>query len=446
MIRNPYITSKKSNPVASLASASISTSKQDNVRLRGVAAYPLSLHPFNRNCSKLSPTTYDANMKQSDKTTSAKASLSIQSFPKDLPVIDRLPSRNVSFSCAELLTISELTQSFVGKNMIDESKSVRVTGTILYIDKNAQWFLLSDPLVKLKQKPLVEVPVTNTRSTLVNKRGVKIDNGDNAGENKNMSNKYNEQNKNPYPSRSMPPSLLGKKRKIVTIKRNRTSMGLGLLPEEKHSFRTKISTNPPTQEKLVYDLVNKRKRDYEDAKLLGVDLSYLSASEKCSVGDLVMIIGEVKAYSWGTNVKSAESIAHAAKFSDDKKVMDSKIYRGKLHFNLKDALCLLSSLQTDLIQLSHSSANRKCTGVVMDVQLFAEEGSEEDGTRSNTSHHQHGIAIRRNGYVQARIVRNASGTDMKLLQDALMLRRKYLKQQNNSLINATNDSDANGIS
>lgn len=54
----------------------------------------------------------------------------------------------------------------------------------------------------------------------------------------------------------------------------------------------------PNELQEVQDLICERSRKYIGIDMLVVDLSCMSSIEKCKIGDLVMIIGEVDVHSW----------------------------------------------------------------------------------------------------------------------------------------------------
>ena len=99
-----------------------------------------------------------------------------------LPIAERLPSRNVSYKPAEILTVGELYQYLYGSNAQDfkELQSVRITGTLLCVSASSTdekdgsksdlystgtFLLIGDPLEK-KHNPTKPLPPKQQPSSL----------------------------------------------------------------------------------------------------------------------------------------------------------------------------------------------------------------------------------------------------------------------------------------
>lgn len=243
-----------------------------------------------------------------------------QTFGHKDSAVERLPSRNVSFGSAEILTVSELQKN--ASHYVDHS--VRVTGVVLHRhvsnDGNV-CLVLKDPSIQQQQKPKTAAPKSILKTPGTTRTG-------GGGIKRRLS------------SRGSTPRFVTRKRPFSTLKK---------------------APPPPVNpiESMVTSLVNQQ-------TVLVYAVTKQMPVNEASLGDLVMIIGQVK-----TTTAPVPAVA-------------------------------------DILE-----------------QWNAKTSS---GTTTNS-------------FVHARILRNVNGTDMRLHDEALRMRRQYLIQSNNNAQRQSNDGE-----
>lgn len=280
-VENPYL-KKHATPVARHSSRETSSSAAPSIASLAVPAAA----PQHAQEKQTEPATTETNV-----TTDQEK----QTFGHKDSAVERLPSRNVSFGSAEILTVSELRKHV--SHYVDQS--VRITGFVLHrhvANDGNVCLVLKDPSIQQRQPKAPPKSILKTPGTAAGiKRRLSVE--------------------------STPRFVMTRKRPHSSLKK----------------------PPPPSNpiESMVTSLINQQTVFiYAVSKQMPVN--------DASVGDLVMIIGEVKI----TPVPAMEDILE--------------------QWNAK----------TDIT----------------------------------------------NSFVYARILRNVNGTDMRLHDEALRMRRKYLMQ------------------
>ena len=358
----------------------------------------------------------------------------------NLPIASRLPSRTVSFTSAEILTISEASQvllEYFAKSTEQDqqpsSKSIRSTGIVLYVDRVRHYLVLGDPVAPLKPcQSLItnkRNPRTTNTSSLVNSmtspppttpssnnvaKAVHESTSRNARDGKNSASErikstpHHKRIATTTPrssSTTSSSSILfsgSKKRKLVTApkpqynsllqsKRNILSKSTLSLSSKGSGLRVGLNRPSPflksTTSGIHYNgnsstnvkrLIQGQIRN--ESSVLMVDISSFSLDDLdgCKVGDLAMILGEVVRVSPPTNTNSKA--------------------------NGEGSMC--PSMEHVLEFWAKQVLQVNCRN--------DDAGGSTDGPF---------------GVLKARIVRNANGTDINLYHQALKLRRQFLEEQ-----------------
>lgn len=348
----------------------------------------------------------------------------------DLPIVERLPSRNISFHSAEILTLEELSHSLLlatsNKTLINERNDnetlkcifqekpleyVRVTGVILDMviieESNSStsssgtsrksFLLLGDPLfapntasirtVSSRSKSAcLSTPQQSGKATLQ-----AVSNTNDAATTNPVTNTSNLAAASHFSV--VGKTLSGKKRRLVTIKPRTHS---SLLNKQCQSQTTRIQRATPSNMRLNNENQKSNSKSIQDTRInfrekdkwskqkeslirkcrqgmhmVIVDVTHGPCVDGCQLEDLVMVIGLV----------SFETIR-------------------------------LDDLDGDkFLQVAHLIDEHHVCSSRCEIPTDVKEGEE-----------QH----RAFGYVQSRIVRVVNGLDMNLFRESLLLRREWL--------------------
>ena len=337
----------------------------------------------------------------------------------ELPIVARLPSRNVSFQSAQILTLPELSkcvQEFSYKliGIRDESSSqsqctfqgsalidVRITGVVLhmFMDANDQSFIiLGDALFTPKSKIGVKSSLLQHRRNGISNSNITkaAATGTRTGTTPPTSNSTVGP---PLSSSSNTSKLMigttlsGKKRRLVTVK-PRTYNSLlhkqsnKLLPTNpllrkntnptgKESSRSLLQPSGFSASKICHNIHQRDPKEEELIRKLRqgmhmvvVDVTDMACVDGCKMDDLVMAIGTLRFQCLDSSI--GEQSAKEGRNEDKVKRMMEHIVKSST-------------------------------------------------TKESTAGSVHG------GKLEARIIQVVNGTDMNLLQEALKMRRHCLK-------------------
>ena len=291
-------------------------------------------------------TTNDHLLLQLNSSVKTDHESNIEFIPtsNNLPIVDRLLSRNLSFTSAEIVTVRELNTALTCSfPSVVTGKSVRFVGSIAFVDTVNMWVLLSDPS---PSQP------TSAITNPYQKARVSVSDGI----------RFSLDNKSDLNSDRLSIEGLPRKRKLVSMTNPRNS-----------SILSKRFSIDPQDSHLQIIEENQRR----SIAMIVVDITLVPSLFNCAVGDQLMVIGEVREISNPTS---------SSNLSDTLKVL-YRITSCKQHDN---------SLHVD------------------------EHDQQQTMVESNK--YQYSI-------IKARIIRNYSGVDMNLFEEALKLRRNYLKDQ-----------------
>jgi hypothetical protein len=370
-----------------------------------------------------SSTSHDITKDNTDAFTDN--ALHLQRCRGDLPIVERLPSRNISFQSAEILTLEELSQSLLlatsnealsrERNVnYDDIKCifqekrleyVRVTGVVLDIvimeSKNdnsntrKSFLLLGDALfvpnaTTSKRTGLsksTSIGLSTPRQKRDTSAGLQTSHAPDTGS--KISDINNSSCTKAVSTFSMGKTLSGKKRKLVTVKPKTHN---SLLNKQSQSTRIHQQRVVPSKAKLNHDneystiycqqAVKRRKQNEclirkcrQGMHMVLVDVTHMACIDECKLEDLVMVIGLI----------AFETIR-----LDD------------LDGNVDDEFLQVARLINDHRHVGSSP----CA-----IPVKTEAGGPKQ---------------RVFGYVQSRIVKVVNGLDMNLFREALVLRRERL--------------------
>merc|ERR1712238_543193 len=160
----------------------------------------------------------------------------------------------------------------------------------------------------------------------------------------------------------------------------------------------------------VTDKITKLINDNQRRKipLLVVDFSLISLIDNFSVGDLVMIIGEVNNCP---DIKKYD-------VTDLDKVNLLDVNNSEENIKNSDKNCLKQELTRKMM---FQTSNIISLG--LKERLTVSSAGDKEQENNKTSSKKGGK------YINARILKNVNGTDMNLFHEALLLRRKHLKDR-----------------
>lgn len=259
-----------------------------------------------------------------------------------LPQWQRLPSRSISFGSAEILTVPECYRHF--KTYL--GRSVRVTGTVLHRHVHDDCMIslvIGDPLEQLhRQSDLKRRLSTGSGDSIAN-----------SGTPKTPGTATKRKS-----SQEETPAISSSKTKRF-VKKTPSSNTNSLLQRQQHGGSNLVGVNQPltaikrTPLEAMVDCLSRK----SNCVWIMVNPDHAPVHQ-CAVGDLMMIIGELRLMSSSSNgPKSTLFLA------------------SKISSSTKDTVC----------------------------------------------------------YLEARILRNANGTNMKLYEEALSIRRRFLQKQSNPI-------------
>ncbi|KAL3785578.1 hypothetical protein ACHAWO_009412 [Cyclotella atomus] len=462
-VSNPYAKSK------SIASESKAATLATNNGRQSFVKNPYATKNHSPKISTRAHSDEETNPKTPAQTTESSISLSNRnnptpSVPRPMPtsrffsMADRLPSRNVSYKPAEILSIGELyrylyhqrNESAVSsvetvQPAYRELASVRITGVLLsstYSDSGdgytqlygkGQLLLIGDPLEKTRfaQKPPPKPQKSKT--PLVKK-------GDDASVNVfrgSATPKPSNSTKTPAPDDdsiatplpSKPPSNLNKstgllndkKRKLVYNKapgKNSLSSSRGLMNAKK--FQTPKRIGPDSSSINSIDLargcsissrskgVSQNGKNRSPSSIIQCHPSPIvpvwngstrdgNGLDGSVIGDLVMIMGEIVVESCESCKDSCEDTSASEGNAEDSNSAPKMSPSGRVQ-DVRDAARLLAAMTSSE---DASNAKTRCTQCVK--------------------------------FLRARFVKNANGTDMNLQKEALRVRREYMKRKNDDM-------------
>jgi len=206
--------------------------------------------------------------------------------------------------------------------------------------------------------------------------------------------------------------LLGQKRKLVSIKPNQNSLlGLGSNNSSNNNGNSinNTNTNNTSKIKLTSRIPTSKQADMIRTKsrqgmnMVVVDVSTMACLDGCKVGDLVLVIGRV--------VYMESSLDEM----EEKEEMEVEVDGLKSIVRLVGKWYPLCSRQGPIVNSSNDGQSGR--GVPA-----GNGGMMETSTSSSSS------STASCGYVEARIIQVVNGTDMNLFQEALKMRREYLKE------------------
>lgn len=298
------------------------------------------------------PPISDTTTASSKDNTDHETKLEYIPISNNLPMVDRLLSRTLSFTSAEIVTLRELSTAvtFSSQSSVSFNKSVRVIGHISLVDTVNMWVLLSDP------------SSCQAISTTLNpyQKGRPSD-----------GIRFSIEGKSDFNSNRVSIDSLPRKRKLVSVKTpshgsilNKRLSGIDTVKGD--SLLTK-----PKDPAIAVIEDNQRR----NIPMVIVDIHLVPSLFNCTVGDSLMVIGEIQ------NISS--------------KVSNSS--------NILDFLKILYPI---------------CPCPEQDSSLKMDETHRSDTNKIYNYY-----------FIQARILRNYNGIDMTLFEEALKLRRKYLKDQ-----------------
>lgn len=337
----------------------------------------------------------------------------------EIPLVERLPSRNVTFQSATILTVPELSSCIYTSTKVCSSEQetqcifqekpltdVRVTGVVqqIVITNDAQgnqqsFVVLGDALFVAPKRQTGNLnrnryqPPSSKKNTSISKlhmtpkkidsiaRNLKTPSSSTSTLSIKTPQTFTTQktpSTNTQPKAMIGTSLSGKKRRLVTVKKvhnsllNRKNTSTPLNPI-RPNLSGKSRMNSTRIDRRQQDLIQKVKQGMH---IVIVDVANTTL-EGCKVDDLIMIMGSIACTS----------------LSND----ESRRY---------DMLSALDVIQSNYI---HSRGE-----------------SEEDSKDSKEVINKMGT------YVQARILQVVNGTDINLLQKALELRRKHVENTYNT--------------
>ena len=341
-------------------------------------------------------------------------------LPVILPLVARLPSRNATYPSAEILTITEVTKVFHLMSTPEKTTSIiarnsfRITGMVLHIDPLTQWLILGEV-------------INNTHTPNISKNnGVELNRFSEDVYKTSMdivsstSSRQHEQLKPQQGSSSL--HMNTKKRKILLTKNNHGVAEQGLIGARNKKIVHKLGidssksgtaidkvANTDCKVKLT-DKITKLIKDNQRRKipLLVVDFSLISLIDNFSVGDLVMIIGEVNNCP---DIKKYD-------VTDLDKVNLLDVNNSEENIKNSDKNCLKQELTRKMM---FQTSNIISLG--LKERLTVSSAGDKEQENNKTYSKKGGI------YINARILKNVNGTDMNLFHEALLLRRKHLKDR-----------------
>jgi len=306
------------------------------------------------------------------------------------------------------MSTPEKTTSIIARN------SFRITGMVLHIDPLTQWLILGEV-------------INNTHTPNISKNnGVELNRFSEDVYKTSMdivsstSSRQHEQLKPQQGSSSL--HMNTKKRKILLAKNNHGVAEQGLIGArnkkivhklgiDSSKLGTAIDKVANTDYKVkVTDKITKLINDNQRRKipLLVVDFSLISLIDNFSVGDLVMIIGEVNNCP---DIKKYD-------VTDLDKVNLLDVNNSEENIKNSDKNCLKQELTRKMM---FQTSNIISLG--LKERLTVSSAGDKEQENNKTSSKKGGK------YINARILKNVNGTDMNLFHEALLLRRKHLKDR-----------------
>lgn len=394
---------------------SISKDAQKEALIETNNAHHLEQERFVASASKLKP----EEQKESTSQTS-NDEVKAKSVPTgEIPLVERLPSRNITFQSATILTVPELSSCIYTSTKVCSSEQeaqcifqekpltdVRVTGVVqqIVITNDAQgnqqsFIVLGDALFVAPKRQTGTLnrnryqPPSSKKNTSISKlhmtpkkidsiaRNLKTPSSSTSTLSIKTPQTFTTQktpSTNTQPKAMIGTSLSGKKRRLVTVKKvhnsllNRKNTSTPLNPI-RPNLSGKSRMNSTRIDRRQQDLIQKVKQGMH---IVIVDVTNTTL-EGCKVDDLIMIMGSIAC----TSLSNDESSRY-------------------------DMLSALDIIQSNYI---HSRGE-----------------SEEDSKDSKEVINKIGM------YVQARILQVVNGTDINLLQKALELRRKHVENTYNT--------------
>lgn len=362
-----------------------------------------------------------------------------------LSINDRLPSNNISFQSAVICTVPEIHQalssstasstkqvvtsntslsSSIGDDhddcdndwekcdnyvpLLHDRIDVRVTGLVLHTDVKNEFIILGDAV----HKP-VTVHHNKTKPISTNNK-VATTAASTAAESSKLSN-----------NDKSTPSLLGKKRKLIPMKKtNHTSL------------LDKMKSN---DKKLVYrpNIMNKQERLQQHPTVLQDESTVPHVHDSNQTVNPTTQKARVNLDPQITKIIQKKQIQQGMKII----IVDFKHGMNDIIWKDGDLVMVIGKLlfQNNLVNMT-SNGNNDDDGVfhrqnylqsIMDL-LFGSSGRNQSSSNhvsipNDVSDDE--IGLNRNlvgGFIEARIITNANGTDVNLLQEGLKLRRQYL--------------------
>ncbi|GFH53372.1 hypothetical protein CTEN210_09848 [Chaetoceros tenuissimus] len=350
----------------------------------------------------------------------------------EIPLVERLPSRNVTFQSATILTVPELSSCIYASTKakacsseeeaqcIFENKpltDVRVTGVVqqIVITNDAQgnqksFVVLGDALFvapkrqtgtlnrnryqsfSKKNTSFSKLHMTPKKINTTAQRNLKTPSSSTSTLSMKTPQTFSTQktpSTNTQPKAMIGTSLSGKKRRLVTVKPkvhnsllNRKNIATPLNPIRPNTLKSRM--NSTRIDRRQQELVQKVKQGMH---IIIVDVTDTTL-EGCKVDDLIMIMGSIAC----TPLPNEES--------------------GR--YNMLSALGVIQSNYAHSTRESEKDSKDTCT-----------KGDTLDGKKQEAMH-------KMGMYVQARILQVVNGTDMNLLQKALELRRKHVENTYNT--------------
>lgn len=341
-----------------------------------------------------------------------------------VPYHERLPSRTVTFTSAEILTVTELSHHLE----FYANRSVRITGVLLHHDVAGKFILLGDPLAGSRPRHGSSCDRSVAKNPYQKQRGVTPLR--NPAQSRTATSKLNSSGS---PKKHPLLGSNGRKRRLV----NNGGAGLGslssgvtprrsLLGARPNPVATPASTRGTTTKRqrltplpfaAATEAIRRQKR--KDAPVVAVDVTCTTSmlfesgddyDMAASVGDLVMVIGEIRrAPPTGSSERKFDSCS-------DVEHTVSMVSAGLRH---------VSSILTK---------QNKENGIKQGVRVLFEEdagvgenASVEDPDRDKNDKQANELAG--GFFLSSRIARNANGTDMNLQLEALLLRRKHMLER-----------------
>lgn len=326
--------------------------------------------------------------------------------------VDRLPSRNVSFSHGKVMNVSELVDKF----LLDETSlsqdtglksvhkmSVRVTGVVVFHSITNRYVCLADP------------PQLYEKQHLGSSSSIMVRNNNSPTNKGETTNRVNPIHRTPSKVKStiIRNKNKGDIKKFLVYKKKDGNGSNNMIPNK----RKLVSTNSVIGRSINIFRNNnfsnkKSKREIQQdhpEKMIVVDISKIYIHEKITKGDIFMVIGEV---------------TH----------LHSQNYEKKIACSTKKLSPTKRNAPSD--QINYTRNSNKSFGFElrsdMDLRkalLVINNRIERSKLTTDEDHHynsEENRNTRNNGsFVQARIFKNRNGIDLNLYSEAISLRKKY---------------------